>query len=43
MNSTFAVISTLVKSSMGEKWKIINFLMKVSTKSLKDYLECGNI
>ena len=42
MNSTFAVISTLVKSNMGEKC-LINFLMNVSTKALRDYLECANI
>ena len=42
MNSTFDVISTLVKSNMGEKC-LINFLMNVSTKALRDYLECANI
>ena len=42
MNSTFAVIRTLVKSNMGEKC-LINFLMNVSTKGLRDYLECANI
>ena len=39
MNSTFAVISTLVKSNMGGKC-LINFLMNVSTKALR---ECANI
>ena len=39
MNSTFAVITTLVKSNIGEKCLII-FLMNVSTK---DYLECAFI
>ena len=42
MNSTFAVISTLVKSDIGEKC-LINFLMNLSTKALRDYLECENI
>ena len=42
MNSTFAVISTLVKSNIGEKC-LMNFLMNVSTKGLKDYLECASI
>ena len=39
MNSTFAVINTLVKSNIGEKCRII-FLMNVSANRLKDYLEC---
>ena len=42
MNSTFAVISTLVKSNI-EKKCLTNFLMNVSTKVLKDYLECPSI
>ena len=42
MNSAFAVISTLVKSNIGEKC-LINFLMNVSAKALRDYLECANI
>ena len=42
MNSAFAVISTLVKSNIGEKC-LINFLMNVSTKALRDYLEWANI
>ena len=42
MNSTFAVINTLVKSNSEEKC-LINFLMNVSTKALRDYLECTNI
>ena len=42
MNSTFTVINTLVKSNMGEKC-LINFSMNVSTKALRDYLECANI
>ena len=42
MNSTFAVISTLLKSNMGEKC-LLNFLMNVSKKVLRDYLQCTNI
>ena len=42
MNSTFAVINTLVKSNSEEKC-LINILMNVSTKALRDYLECANI
>ena len=42
MNSLFAVISTLVKSNI-EKKCLTNFLMNVSTKVLKDYLECPAI
>ena len=42
MNSTFVVISTLVKSNIEEKC-FTNCLMNVSTKALKDYLECANI
>ena len=42
MNSTFVVISTLVKSNMEEKC-LIKFLMNVSTKGFKDYLECASI
>ena len=42
MNSTFTVISTLVKSNIGEKC-LIHFLMNMSTKGLKDYLECASI
>ena len=42
MNSTFAVISTLIKSNIEEKC-LINFLMDMSTKGLKDYLECASI
>ena len=41
MNSNFAVISTLVKSNIGER--CINFLTNVSSKALRDYLECANI
>ena len=42
MNSSFVVISKLVKSDIGEKC-LINFLMNVSTQALRDYLECANI
>ena len=42
MNLTFAIISTLVKSNI-EKKCLIKFLMNVSTKGLKDYLECAPI
>ena len=42
MNSTFTVISTLVKSNIGEKC-LIHFLMNMSTKGLKDYWECASI
>ena len=42
MNSTFAAISTSIKSSIEEKC-LINVLMNVSTKGLKDYLECASI
>ena len=42
MNSSFAVISTLIKSNIGETC-LINFLMNVSTQALRDYLECANI
>ena len=42
MNLTFAVISTLVKTNMGEKC-ILNFLMNVSKKALRNYLQCTSI
>ena len=42
MNSAFVVISTLIKSNIGEKC-IINFLMNISAQALRDYLECANI
>ena len=35
-------MSTLVKSNIEEKC-LIKFLMNVSTKGLKDYLECASI
>ena len=42
MNSSFAAISTLIKSDIGEKC-LINFLMNISAQALRDYLECANI
>ena len=42
MNSSFAIISKLVKSNIGEKC-LANFLMNVSAQALKHYLECTNI
>ena len=42
MNSTFTVIKALIKSNIGEKC-LINFLMNVSSKGLKDYLSCASI
>ena len=42
MNSKLTVISTLIKINKQEKC-LINFLMNVSTKPLKDYLECPSI
>ena len=42
MNSKFTIISTLIKSNIAEKC-LINILMNVSTKGLKDYLECASI
>ena len=37
MNSTFTVISSLVKKCLT------HFLMNVSSKGLKDYLECASM
>ena len=42
MNPAFVAIITLVKSNIGEKC-LMNFLMNVSAKGLRDYLECANI
>ena len=39
MNLSFAVISKLIKSNIGEKF-LVNFLMNVSAPN---YLECANI
>ena len=41
MNSACAVISTLKESNIGEKC-LINLLLNVSTKQLKNYLECAS-
>ena len=42
MNSSFVVISKLVKSNIGEKF-LVNCLMNLSAQALTDYLECANI
>ena len=42
MNSSFAAISTLVKSDIGEKC-LINILINISTQAFKDYLKSANI
>ena len=42
MNSSFAAISTLVKSDIGGKY-LTNFLINMPAQSLKNYLECENI
>ena len=42
MNSSFVVISKLIKSNMGEKC-IINVLINVSAQALRDHSECANI
>ena len=42
MSSKLTVISALIKINIEEKC-LINFLMNVSTKTLKDYLECASI
>ena len=42
MNSSFATISTLVKSDIGEKC-LINILMNMSTQALKGYLKSADI
>ena len=42
MNSAFVLISTLMKSNIGEKC-LINFWAIVSAQALRDYLECTNI
>ena len=42
MNSSFVVISKLIKSNIGEKC-LANFLMNVSSQALWNYLECANI
>ena len=42
MNSSFVVISKLIKSNIREKY-FVNFLRDVSAQALRDYLECANI
>ena len=42
MDSSLVAISTLVKSNIGGKY-LINFLMNISTQSLRDYLRLANI
>ena len=42
MNSSFVVISKLIKSNIGEKC-LVNFFMNVSAQVLRDYLEFANI
>ena len=42
MNSSFVAISTSMKNNIGEKY-LINFLMNISTQSLKVNLELANI
>ena len=42
MNSSFVVISKLIKSNIEEKC-LVNLLMSVSAQALRDYLECANI
>ena len=42
MNSSFVAIGTLIKSDIGEKC-LINLLINISARALRDYLECANI
>ena len=42
MNSTFIMISILVKSNLGKKC-LINALMNVSSEALENYLDMANI
>ena len=42
MNSSFVVISKLIKSNIGEKC-LVNFFMNVSAQALRDFLEFANI
>ena len=42
MNSSFVVISSLIKNDLGEKC-LINILMNISSQALGDYLEYVNI
>ena len=42
MNSSFVVISKLIKSDIGQKC-LVNFLMNLSSHAFRNYLECTNI
>ena len=42
MHWSFVAIATLVKTNLGEKG-LINILMNISSKALRDYLECVKI
>ena len=42
MNSSFVVISKLIKSDIGQKC-LVNFLMNLSSQAFRNYLECTNI
>ena len=42
MNSSFVVISKLIKSNVGETC-LVNFFMNVSAQALRDFLEFVNI
>ena len=42
MNSTFDMISMLVKSNLGERC-LINALMNISSEALENYLDMANI
>ena len=42
MHSLFVAIATLVKGNLDEKC-LINILMNISSKALRDYLECVKI
>ena len=42
INSTFIMISMLVKSNIGERC-LINALMNISSEALENYLDMANI
>ena len=42
MNSTFVMISMLVKSNIGERC-LINVLMNITSQALENYLDMANI
>ena len=42
MNSTFVMISMLVKSNTGERC-LINVLMNITSQALENYLDMANI